>query len=201
MAPQWPCRTAIVSLLVSVLAGALGCASQGKVEVVPRPARPPVTQESVEWLNRGLAVQGNLEEEARCYSQAIRSDPSNGEAHNNLGVVHLERGEYYTAAQHFAAAGRLLPEAPQPAYNLGLLLEQAGKPEQAAEQYERATALAPGELAYKECLARALIRCGGAKSRVRALLQECLELEVRPEWVSWIKTELRQVEDRRNLSD
>lgn len=188
-------QSAAAVIFVGVLAGICGCALQEQgLEVAPLPTRPSIAAESLEWLRRGLAAQGDLRDEEDCYSQAVQSDPTNGEAYNNLGVVYLEQEDYYRAAHHFSVASRLLSEAPEPAYNLGLLYERVGKPAQAAGYYERAVRLAPGNLTYKGCLARALIRSGGDRAQIRGLLEGCFELEVRPEWVRWIKAELEKLD-------
>lgn len=50
----------------------------------------------------------------------------NGPAHNNLGVLFLERGQLCKAANEFEWTRKLLPGHPDPRVNLALTLERAG---------------------------------------------------------------------------
>jgi len=58
--------------------------------------------------------------------QALVADLFYGPAHNNLGVVYLERGDLYAAANEFEWARKLMPGHPDPRTNLPLTLERTG---------------------------------------------------------------------------
>jgi Flp pilus assembly protein TadD len=59
--------------------------------------------------------------------QALDADLYHGMAHNNLGVLLLNRGEIYAAVQEFEWARKLLPGHPKPRVNLAIALHQADK--------------------------------------------------------------------------
>ena len=52
--------------------------------------------------------------------EALAADIFHGPAHNNLGVIFLERGELYEAAHEFEWARKLMPGHPDPRINLAL---------------------------------------------------------------------------------
>ena len=56
--------------------------------------------------------------------RALDEDLFFGPAHNNLGVIHLERGELYEAANEFEWARKLMPGHPDPRLNLAITLDQ-----------------------------------------------------------------------------
>ncbi len=55
--------------------------------------------------------------------EALAADIFHGPAHNDLGVVFLERGELYEAAHEFEWARKLMPGHPDPRINLALVME------------------------------------------------------------------------------
>jgi len=77
--------------------------------------------------------------------QALVADLVYGPAHNNLGVVYLERGDLYAAANEFEWARKLMPGHPDPRTNLALTLERAGQEYRALARYDPAllAAVAP----------------------------------------------------------
>ena len=75
--------------------------------------------------------------------QALSADLFHGPAHNNLGVVFLQQGKLYEAAQEFEWAKKLLPSAPDPRVNLALTLERAGDEDQATLAWDAALEVAP----------------------------------------------------------
>ena len=75
--------------------------------------------------------------------EALAADIFHGPAHNDLGVVFLERGELYEAAHEFAWAQKLMPGNPDPRINLALVMEQAGRIEDARAAYESVLEVSP----------------------------------------------------------
>jgi len=74
------------------------------------------------------------------YRRAIEIDPSFSEAHLNLGLTLLNRGDNSGAATQFLHAVELMPGQAKPRYLAGLALERAGKLPEAIQQYEQAGA-------------------------------------------------------------
>ena len=68
---------------------------------------------------------------------ALAADLFHGPAHNNLGVIHLKRGELYEAAHEFEWARKLMPGHPDPRFNLAMTLELAGRSDDAVRELPR----------------------------------------------------------------
>jgi protein O-mannosyl-transferase len=108
--------------------------------------------------NLGLLYQelGKFDEAAACYEDAIaagpvsramepdaalKAEPVDDDAHNNLGVICLSRGDLARAVEHFRAAIAFNPNHPNAHYNLGNALEAEDRPKDAAAEYEAALRL------------------------------------------------------------
>ena len=61
---------------------------------------------------------GYLDHAAEKFLGAVRADESYGPAHNNLGLLHYERGNFYQAVLAFERAMELMPHDPVVYYNL-----------------------------------------------------------------------------------
>jgi len=114
------------------------------------PYTPPTGLErnthQAELLSREAADsidEGDLEGAEALLRQSLTADLFYGPAHNNLGVVFLMQDKLYEAAQEFEWAKKLLPSAPDPRVNLALVLEQAGREEDAMLAWEGALEVAP----------------------------------------------------------
>jgi len=114
------------------------------------PYAPPTGLErnthQAELLSREAADSidaGDLEEAEALLRQSLTADLFFGPAHNNLGVVFLKQAKLYEAAQEFEWAKKLLPAAPDPRVNLALVLERAGREQDALLAWEGALEVAP----------------------------------------------------------
>ena len=116
-------------------------------------------------------------------------DPQFGLAHNNLGVAYLEQDRLYDAALRFDVAARLLPERAEPLINLGLLLEEAGRLDDAIERYREALRRETDEPRATGNLARAKLRRGDNDAELTRLLQR-LRDDPRPGWRVWAQNRL-----------
>jgi tetratricopeptide (TPR) repeat protein len=89
---------------------------------------------------------------------ALAHDLYFGPAHNNLGVVFLERGLRYEAANEFEWAKKLMPTHPDPRVNLAILLDQVGRSEDALTNFTAALEVYPGYLPALQGLALTTLR-------------------------------------------
>lgn len=119
-------------------------------------------------------------------TEAIRTDNRNLYAWMLLGQIELERENYFESAAAFDEARRLAPGQYEPAYNLGIVLEASGKLSDAAQCYEAALKLSPGQLNVIENLARIYIRLRVEPDKTRSLIAQALREETRPEWRQWL---------------
>ncbi len=125
--------------------------------------------------------------------QALQADLYYGPAHNNLGVLHLNRGELYEAAEEFDWARRLMPGHPDPRINLGLALERGGKIGDALDAYASAMEVYPNHLPAIQALARCQIRHGQRDEWTEELLQDIMYRGTF-EWKAWARIQLSAAE-------
>jgi tetratricopeptide (TPR) repeat protein len=86
---------------------------------------------------------GRLAEAAAAYRQILALRPDIAEAHNNLGIVLSQQGNYGEAQARFEQALALRPDNAEMYNNLGSVLLNQGKIDEAVARYERALALRP----------------------------------------------------------
>jgi tetratricopeptide (TPR) repeat protein len=105
-------------------------------------------------------VVGHWRNSDALYRQALRVDPHNWAAHNNLAEVLLSRGHAEDGISHLTAALEAYPEYPEARYNLALALERAGKLQSAIAEYERLLADTPDHAFGHNNLGSLLARLG-----------------------------------------
>lgn len=151
---------------------------------------------SMKLYRRGLAAHagGDLESARRDLDDAVAADDQNAFAWMALGAVRFEGDALFEAASCFERAARLAPTRYEPHFNIGSVLESAGRYDQAIDAYETALRLAPGEVAVMENLARACIRSNSRLDRARLLMAEALQKEDRPAWTRWMREQLLRLE-------
>lgn len=123
--------------------------------------------------------------------EALTADLHHGPAHNNLGVIFLERGELYEAAVEFEWARKLMPGHPDPRLNLGLVFERAGRVEEALDAYAAALEVYPGHLPSMQAAACLRVRSGREDSRTAEHLDE-IALRGDERWREWARSILER---------
>lgn len=116
---------------------------------------------------------------------ALTHDLFFGPAHNNLGVLHLKRGELYEAANEFEWARKLLPGNADPRINLAITLERAGRSGEALTEYENALEVQPGSVAAMQGAALIAVRDGSRDARLDAWLREIALRGEDAQWREW----------------
>lgn len=122
----------------------------------------------------------------RLLREALSADLYFGPAHNNLGVLLLERGRMYEAAAEFEWARKLMPGHPDPRVNLALVLERAGKTEEALGAYEAALAAYDNYLPALQGRARLQIASGRTDGDTIDALDE-IALRGDEAWRAWAR--------------
>lgn len=123
--------------------------------------------------NRHLA-DGDFDEAAACYREALRLDPNFAEAYNNLGYVLKEQHRFVEAKVMLETALRLRPDLGPARLNMGIVLHALHDDDQAEDALRRAARLMPGN---PEChwrlgdLLFAVDRCEAAVTEYQAALQ------------------------------
>lgn len=91
------------------------------------------------WLQIASELEATSPDEAQqAYHQALALEPTNVEAHVNLGRLYHDARDYPKAEAHYRAAARHAPDDPVPHYNLGVLLEDRGQRAAAIQAYRSA---------------------------------------------------------------
>ena len=175
-----------------LLAALLGCAFHGD-EPGPYSTPRELTRNTTlaEQLNRQAAdlIEDDPERAERLLRQALSADIFFGPAHNNLGVVHLERGALYEAATEFEWARKLMGGHVDPTVNLALTLEKAGRAEDAVETYVSALAENPDFLPAIQGWARLSVSLDREGDELRERL-EFIALRADGRWREWALGEL-----------
>jgi arylsulfatase A-like enzyme len=137
---------------------------------IPRPD-PKERIAALAPLERGLAAMaaGRAEQAGRELDSALRLDPDNLVALNNLGILAMQAGEVERAAELFARGLERDDDAAQLANNLGMARSRQGRQAEAVAAYRRALAARPGFTAARFNLALALYRSGKREAALREL--------------------------------
>jgi Flp pilus assembly protein TadD len=124
------------------------------------------------------------------FREALEHDLYYAPAHNNLGLVLLQTERYYESAWEFDYAAKLAPESPEPRQNLGLLYENLGHVDQAAETYEAALEIDPDNVVAMRHLARAYVKNDRKDDLLKRLLEKLLMIPSDHQWDVWIRGQL-----------
>ena len=180
--------------LTGMLLAAAGCQnSRGPAGARPDPRLAREENERAYTLIN----QGKYQEAESVLARALDADVTFGPAHNNMGLLYYERGDFYHAAWEFYHASTLMPYAPDVWNNLGMALE-AGmdsktdpkRYDQAVSEYEKARKLAPDNPEYLANLARAKDKRGDRDEEMKNLLQELAYKDARQGWRDWARMKL-----------
>jgi Flp pilus assembly protein TadD len=143
-----------------------------------------LTQEAAATIDKNPARAETL------LREALAADLYHGPAHNNLGVLYLKQGQLYSAASEFEWAQKLMPGLPDPRMNLALVLERAGRTDQALAQYSRALEVYPDHLPTLQAMTRLQLRSGKADDRTKHSLEEIALRSESEEWRRWAQGRL-----------
>lgn len=119
--------------------------------------------------------------------QALSADLFHAPAHNNLGVLFLQRGMLFEAAAEFEWARTLMPEHPDPRMNLALVLERAGRTDDALAAYSAILEARPEHLPTIQALARLQVRAGRTDERTPTLLRDVALRSPSDAWRQWAR--------------
>lgn len=174
------------AVLVGVVAGSGGCHRAASRSPYTADADAPRDPEAA----RGLVARAKQQwkqdpnEAEKLLREALAADLFNGPAHNNLGVMLMERGELYEASGEFEWARKLMPGHPDPRVNLALTLEKAGKTDDALQAYDSALAVYDNYLPALKGKARLQVMTGRTGKDTIPALEE-IALRGDESWRAW----------------
>lgn len=178
-------RLAEGALLLAMAAGCVSpTKSQGPYQPPEEAARDTTLAEQLTRDAAELVEEAPLRAE-ELLREALAADIFHGPAHNNLGVVFLNQGKLYEAAQEFEWARKLLPGHPDPRVNLALTLEGAGRTDEALAAYEAALEVYPDYLPAIMGAAGLVARTSGTDERMDKWLQEISVRSKDLPWRNW----------------
>jgi tetratricopeptide (TPR) repeat protein len=90
-----------------------------------------------------LYLQNRFEDAVLLYTEALKANPNDGTAHNNLGNAYFRLQRIVEATEHYREAVRINGNDAEAHQNLGAALAAQGDIDGAIAQYERALALRP----------------------------------------------------------
>ena len=128
--------------------------------------------------------------------EVLVADPFHGQAHHDLGVLHLMQGHLYDAAQELSTARKLLEGSPEVRYNLGLALDRGGKQVEALEAFKSALEVRPGYLPAVQMQTLLRIRRGQWDERIAEDLRRIESEGESKEWKAWASRQLQGRERR-----
>ena len=130
------------------------------------------------------------EKAERLLREALAADLWHGPAHNNLGVILLNRESWYEAAGEFEWARKLMPGHPDPRMNLALTLEKAGRVDEALATYQTALEVYPGHIPTIQAMTRLQLRSNRVDNRTHGFLREVALAGETQEWRDWAQERL-----------
>jgi len=108
--------------------------------------RPVSSQNSNEFYTRAntLLISGKYDDAIIMYNQAIRQNSKFADAYMGLGMAYKAQGMYNESYNATLKSLSLKPNYYQAYYNLGLILENLNRPEEAIVAYEKFLKEVPG---------------------------------------------------------
>jgi tetratricopeptide (TPR) repeat protein len=178
-----------VVVLALVSAGLHGCVSSRFAGNSPyasasEVARDPAKAQSLAMEAADL-IHKDPENAERLLREALAADLWCGTAHNGLGVVELNRGNWYEAASEFEWARKLMPGHPDPRMNLALTLERAGRVDEALATYGTALEVYPNHMPTMQALSRLQLRSKRTDGRTPDMLRQISMGGETKEWRDW----------------
>jgi len=193
--PRAPTLSAIKYLMFGVLL--ITCASCAASSQMPRPPNAgtggnPKRAHALATEASGVIDSDPAKAEELLHA-ALKADPYDGPAHNDLGVLCLRQSRLYEAATEFEAARKLMPGSPDPRLNLGLTFERAGLYDRAFTAYDAALEVWPTHIRTMQAIARLTLRTGRTNDRLPGLLEDIALRGETSDWRSWAKEQMSRL--------
>ena len=121
------------------------------------------------WYNLGRAKynENRFDEAAQCFEQVLKLEPKNVRAEDNLGLSYAGLGKTDAAIAAYQTAiawqSDLAIKSAGPYLNLGILLMEQNRPQDAVPYFVQAVAIAPKESRHHEELGKAYTRLDETK--------------------------------------
>jgi tetratricopeptide (TPR) repeat protein len=190
-------RLTLAAVLAAGAALSAGCGKTGRGPYSPdgEAARDPRRADELNAQAADL-ISRDPERAEILLREALTFDLFHGPAHNNLGVVLLAKGRLYDAAAEFEWAKKLMPASPDPRINLALVLDKAGRCEDAIAAARAAVDLSEEHLPALQTLARLQIGCDRTDASTIAALDKIAFMTPEESWRDWAIQQRLRLEAR-----
>ncbi len=180
-------RAAVVGWLLAGVLALTGCKASHESGPYESATIAKRDTSAAELLNREAAelLTSDPKDAESLLRKALTHDLFFGPAHNNLGVLHLNRGELYEAASEFEWARKLLPGNPDPRINLAITLERAGRTGDALAAYKTALEVQPGSVVAMQGAAVIAVREGKNEAALAGWLKQIAMSGETAKWREW----------------
>ena len=132
------------------------------------------------YLGRAYYTEARLLEARKAFLKVLDLDPHDAKAENNLGLIFESSAQPEAAIEAYGKAIAWQERSPnpseQPYVNLGNLLMEQGRPQEAIGRLEKAVALAPGNAFCRLALGNAYLRTRQLEGAQREL-EKATQLE------------------------
>ena len=122
--------------------------------------RRPSNERAYLALASALSVAGRDEEACREFTEALRIEPWDFEAHRGLGLSLYHLGRVDEALKQYRGIATPKPDSAELHYDMGLALDRKGRLDEAIGEFRRALAIDPGYGEVRNNLGGALFRTG-----------------------------------------
>lgn len=175
--------------LVALLASCGGTTARGPYQSTGEQERDPAKAAGI-YREAVAMLESDPTEAESLLRQVLGYDLYHGVAHNNLGVLLLNQGKLYDAAEEFEWARKLLPGNPEPRVNLAMVLTKAGKHQDAIDAAKSALEVQPGNLQAAQTIAYIQVRNGIVDQTTRGHLERIVYQAADATWVQWARLQL-----------
>ena len=134
----------------------------------------------------------DVEKAEKLLRKALAEDLYHGPAHNNLGVILMQRGELYQAANEFAWARKLMPGHPDPRVNLAIALDRGGQYGEAIQTCQTALEVRPEYLPAIQALTLIQIRENQSDDTLIKNLELIRARSSDEKWRNWATLQLHK---------
>ena len=97
--------------------------------------------EALNGMGAALAYEGDIEGAIYYLDMAVQSDPKYSDAHNTLGYIYAEMGDFAKALYHQEEADKYNPDDPIQLMNLAIAAYRLGEPDKAFAAFDRIVVL------------------------------------------------------------